>query len=310
MKSFATKVFILIIPMCLCSCNALKKPELNIYLSKNDSLFYAKYDFDKNKLFDVDFVSKLDIYDFNLKNDFLLLNQYEGSSMVSNIYRLGKLIKEINYEITDSQVTTQFKKGLVVIDSTDYHSDGFIHNEYSIRIYNSLNGTSERINIDFDNFVIKENTSKIDFLFHPKFEEVIPNKNWQYKLQILDITKNRISNVDTIDQSNFNLENGIWEFSPENSYWLSEDEVTYLKYKIDNNGNIDIRIMKYSIITKNKEIYKEFKIPLGETIKLKYCIEDSFVFVGDNNNIYHINGENEANVVFESSDYKILGFHF
>lgn len=284
-------------------------PIVGIYIYENDLLTYQKVNISTNEVKQFMKLIKLDVFTGYQKGDFFILNTYNDTSQSTLIYRYGELLKELNIATTEFQLSSIHKNDeAVVIDATNLSQ---VEGLYSNRliVYHADEGTLGNIILSSDKVEYSDNTGKIRYVFYPySFPQNPSSKYWSYTLQIIDLKSNEIVNFDTIEQSNFNLRDGFWEFVPSHSFWKSNTEVTYLLYK-PYEEKIKIKIMVYKIDIGEKKDLFEFEIPNeAHTLSLNYWIENNTVYL-DNGGILYKFKNDQLTTVYKSNA-QIAGFNF
>jgi hypothetical protein len=282
---------------------------VGIYIYENDVLSYQKVNISTNEVKQVNELRKLDVFEGYQKGEFFILNSYDNTLQSTFIYRNGQLLRELNRAITEFQLSSIPKNDeAVVIDATDLSQ---IEERYSNRLFVYLadQGTLGNILLSSDKVESAEDTGNIRYIFYPySFPQTPSSKHWSYTLQIIDLKSNKIMNFDTIEQSNFNLRDGFWEFVPSHSFWKSDNEVTYLLYK-PYEEKIKLKIMGYKIDVGEKEELFEFEIPNeAHTIDLNYWIENNTVYLSNGETLYRV--KNDQLTTVHKSKAIIAGFHF
>jgi hypothetical protein len=304
------KIVFSLICISLFSCSGIKET-LKIYTNEKGSLYYEEINTANGKTIKKKEIIDIDVFDYNQKENYVILNRYDNEQSSTLILKNGDIIDKINYPITDFQISSCSSKDLIVIDSSDV---GFNESNlnYSICLYNTTSKKAEFVKIyekdvfNFDAF----NKYSFKCLFFPKMEINKLNENyWDYKLYAFDLRNRKQSLIMTIQQSNNNFKDGQWEFLTENSFWKSENKLTYLMYFIDE-INVQVRIYEYDFLQEKNIIYRDFILPKSNSdINLKYILDNKDnVFITDSKCIYKIDEMNNSKSIFKS-ERTILGFN-
>jgi len=293
------------------ACSSQKRDSLLYIYTNNDSLlFFEKLDYKSGKIQSSMNIASFDIFNLNMKNDFLILNKYQDILQKTLIFRNGKIYRKLDIDITDFQLSSVHSKNVLVLDSTDLMKlDGSYKNTFLVYLKDEhkpskITIADKKIDSDIDNTLFR-------YLYYPySFPQSPSATKWVYKLQIFDLKKNRVINFDSIQQTNHNIAEGRWEFLPNYSYWVTDNKLTYLFYTIVQD-KINVRIKSYQIDTDKLEVLKEFCIPNNfHTINMKYIVKGESVFLSNGNVIYEVNDANEVTVLYRSEKRLISGFYF
>lgn len=280
---------------------------LHIYSNQDQFLFYEKINLEKRQSVLRKKIIDIDIFDYNQKQDFVILNKYEQDSSYSILIRYGDIVDYSIDVLSEIQKTTVFSNKFIFMDSLNSDIENFVN--YKVCLYDI---NSKKINcfklLEKDYYQMYEYT-KIQYLFNPQIEiDKLDENQWYYNLFIIDLINKKSIKINKIKQSNNNFINGRWEFLPKCSIWISEKKLTYLLFFIEKK-NIKIQIHEYNIQNKKESIVYNFVLPKCESdINLQYVIKNNKVYITEGKNVYEVNQKNEVKLIFECP-IEILGFN-
>lgn len=282
---------------------------MEMYVYKNDVLIYQRVNLATGEVERVKELGKLDVFDGYQKGEFFILTKYKDNSQITYIYKNGHLLKELNISVTEFQVSSMDKSvNAVVIDSTDLSQ---LNENYTnkLLVYLVDKDSLGRIVLSSNKVQSVNNIGNIRYIFYPfSYPQDPSSKHWSYVLQLMDLETKQVLKFDTIQQSNFNIRDGLWEFIPSYSFWKSTNEVTYLLYK-PYEEKIRIKIMGFKIDVGKKEELFNFEIPNEvQTVDLKYWIENNTVYLSNGGVLYKVK-DNKLTTIYKSEG-TIEGFTF